>query len=117
MPDAERITTIHGRTPESAAMVANTKRAMAITARMNRLTFNDADEVRTLFRELTGQTVAESFLLISPFYTTPGTEIIVGRNVFVNQNSLFYDLGGLDIANDVLIGRSEERRGGKEGGQ
>src|SRR3546814_20946277 len=41
MPDAERITTIHGRTPESAAMVANRKRAMAITARMNRLTFND----------------------------------------------------------------------------
>src|SRR3546814_15516378 len=74
MPDAERITTIHGRTPESAAMVANTKRAMAITARMNRLTFNDADEVRTLFCELTGQKVDESFLLIPPFYTAHGTE-------------------------------------------
>ena len=104
MPDAERITIIHGRTPESAAMVANTKRAMAITARMNRLTFNDADEVRALFRELTGQKVDESFLLIPPFYTAHGTEIRVGRNVFVNQNCTFYDLGGLDIADDVLIG-------------
>ena len=32
---------IYGRTPESAAMLANVKRAMAITATLNRLTFND----------------------------------------------------------------------------
>src|SRR3546814_12730401 len=48
--------------------------------------------------------VDESFLLIPPFYTAHGTEIRVGRNVFVNQNCTFYDLGGLDIADDVLIG-------------
>jgi hypothetical protein len=29
-------------------MLANVKRAMAITANLNRLTFNDADEVRAL---------------------------------------------------------------------
>lgn len=45
---------IQGRTPESAAMVAATRRAMAITARINRLGFDDADEVRALFAELTG---------------------------------------------------------------
>lgn len=33
-----------------------------------------------------------------------GTDIRVGRNVFVNQNCTFYDLGGLDIADDVMIG-------------
>src|SRR3546814_11865597 len=55
MPDAERITIIHGRTPESAAMVANTKRAMAITARIKRLTFNDADEVRPIYRAQPGR--------------------------------------------------------------
>lgn len=104
MSDEHRIRTIHRRTPESAAMVANTKRAMTITARMNRLTFDDADEVRALFGELTGQKVDDSFLLIPPFYTAHGTEIRVGRNVFVNQNCTFYDLGGLDIADDVLIG-------------
>src|SRR5580658_300162 len=95
---------IPGRTPESAAMLANVKRAMAITARINRLTFNDADEVRALFSELIGRTVDESFLLIPPFYTAGGDEIRVGRNVFVNQNCTFYDLGGLDIADDVMIG-------------
>ena len=104
MPNDDRTRTITSRTPESAAMVANVKRATAITARMNRLTFNDADEVRALFSELTGKKVDESFLLIPPFFTAGGDEIRVGRNVFVNQNCTFYDLGGLDIGDDVLIG-------------
>lgn len=95
---------IHRRTPESAAMVTNTKRAMAITARLNRLTFTDADEIRPLFSELIGKRVDESFLLLPPFYTAGGDEIRVGRNVFVNQNCTFYDLGGIDIADDVMIG-------------
>ena len=85
-------------------MSANVKRAMAMTAALNRLTFNDADEVRALFSELIGKTVDDSFVLIPPFYTTGGADISVGRNVFVNQNCTFYDLGGLDIADDVMIG-------------
>jgi acetyltransferase-like isoleucine patch superfamily enzyme len=92
------------RTPESAAMLASVKRAMAITAKLNRLTFNDTDEVRALFSDLIGKKVDDSFLLIPPFFTTGGVDISVGRNVFVNQNCTFYDLGGLDIADDVLIG-------------
>jgi acetyltransferase-like isoleucine patch superfamily enzyme len=97
-------TTIYRGTPESAAMLAKVKRAMAITAVLNRLTFNDAEQIRTLFSELIGKTVDESFLLIPPFYTAGGDEIRVGHNVFVNQNCTFYDLGGLDIADDVMIG-------------
>jgi acetyltransferase-like isoleucine patch superfamily enzyme len=95
---------IYGRTSESAAMLRDVKRAMAITAKINRLTFNDADEIRALFSELIGKMVDESFLLIPPFYTAGGNEIRVGRNVFVNQNCTFYDLGGLDIADEVMIG-------------
>ena len=100
--DGTRI--IYSRTPESAAMLANVKRAMAITAALNRLTFNDADEIRALFSELIGKKVDESFLLIPPFYTAGGDEIRVGHNVFVNQNCTFYDLGGLNIADNVMIG-------------
>lgn len=85
-------------------MVANVARAMRITAMLNRLTYDDADEVRALFSELTGRTVDDSFSLIPPFYTTGGTDITIGRNVFVNQCCTFYDLGGIDIADDVMIG-------------
>src|ERR1700685_3115869 len=104
MPNDDRTKIIYRGTPESAAMLANVKRAMAITAALNRLTFNDTDEIRALFSELIGKKVDESFLLIPPFYTAGGDEIRVGRNVFINQNCTFYDLGGLDIADDVLVG-------------
>ncbi|MBE1162874.1 DapH/DapD/GlmU-related protein [Dyella acidiphila] len=104
MPNEGSTKIIHRRTPESAAMVANVKRAMMITAELNRLTFNDADAVRALFSQLIGKPVDESFMLIPPFYTAGGDEIRVGRNVFVNQNCTFYDLGGLDIGDDVMIG-------------
>jgi len=104
MAHEDRTRIIPGRTSESAAMLVDVKRTMAITARLNRLTFNDADEVRALFGELIGRQVDDSFLLIPPFYTTGGADICVGRNVFINQNCTFYDLGGLDIADDVLIG-------------
>lgn len=104
MPNKDGTRIIHSRTPESAAMVANVRRATAITARLNRLTFDDTDEVRVLFSELIGNRVDDSFLLIPPFYTVGGDQIRIGRNVFINQNCTFYDLGGLDIADDVLIG-------------
>src|SRR3984957_17047516 len=104
MPNDHRTEIIYSRTPESAAMLANVKRAMAITTRLNRLTFNDADEIRAVFSELIGKKVDDSFILIPPFFTAGGDEIRVGHNVFVNQNCTFYDLGGLDIGDDVLIG-------------
>jgi acetyltransferase-like isoleucine patch superfamily enzyme len=85
-------------------MVANVRRTGLLTAALNRLTFNDVEEVRTLFGELIGQPLNEGFTLIPPFYTAGGDEIRVGRNVFINQNCTFYDLGGLDIGDDVMIG-------------
>src|SRR5580658_4986120 len=104
MPNDVHTKIIPARTSESAAMLASVKRATAITANLNRLTFNDADEVRALFSELIGKKVDDSFLLLPPFYATGGADISVGRNVFINQNCTFYDLGGLAIADDVMIG-------------
>jgi acetyltransferase-like isoleucine patch superfamily enzyme len=104
MANADRTKITPRRTPESAALLANVKRALTITANLNRLTFNDADKIRALFSELIGKKVDDSFLLLPPIYVHGGTDISVGRNVFVNQNCSFYDFGGLDIADDVLIG-------------
>src|SRR5580692_9900561 len=95
---------IPSKTPESAAMLASVKRAMAITPTLNRLTFDDADKIRAVFSDLIGHKLDESFSLIPPFYTTGGENIRVGRNVFINQNCTMYDLGGIDIADDVMIG-------------
>lgn len=102
-PDG-RIKEIARNTPESAAMVAGVRRATAITAAINRLTFSDTDAIRALFSELIGQPVDPSFSLIPPFYTIGGQHIRMGRNVFINQNCTMDDLGGIAIADDVLIG-------------
>lgn len=104
MAGFDRTRFIARRTPESAAVSAEVRRAMALTARMNRLTYDDADEVRLLFGELIGTKLDDGFFLIPPFFATGGTGMSVGRNVFVNQNCTFYDLGGLTIGDDVMIG-------------
>ena len=85
-------------------MVASVKWAMALTARLNRLSFDQRDEIRVLFSELIGRAVDESFTLIPPFYATGGENLRVGRNVFINQICTIYDLGGVEIGDDVLIG-------------
>src|ERR1700724_3167080 len=104
MANDDRTRIIPGGTQESAGSVASEYRAIANTANLNRLTFNDAEEVRALFSELIGKKVDDSFLLIPPFYATGGVDISIGRNVFVNQNCTFYDLGGPDIADDAMMG-------------
>lgn len=92
------------RTPDSAAMQAEVRRAMALTTRINRLGLEDASEVRALMAELIGQALDDGFVLIPPFYATGGTRTRIGRKVFINQNCTFYDLGGLTLGNDVMIG-------------
>jgi acetyltransferase-like isoleucine patch superfamily enzyme len=91
-------------TPESRAFAANTKRAMALTPVLNRLTFADADEIRALFSELTGRKVDDSFRLIPPFYTACGLEIRVGQRVFINQNCTLYDFAEISLGDDVMLG-------------
>src|ERR1700761_4376798 len=104
MRNREAARIIPRRTPESAAMAASVKRAMAITAVLNRLTYDDAATVRAVFSDLIGKPLDEAFSLIPPFYTTGGENIRIGRNVFINQNCTMYDLGGIDIADEVMIG-------------
>lgn len=104
MSDVEHTKIIYSKTIESAKMVENTKQAMELTAKINLLTFNDEDKVRKLFSELIGKKVDDNFFLLPPFYTSGGTEISIGHNVFINQNCTFYDLGGINIADNVMIG-------------
>ena len=46
----------------------------------------------------------EGFTLIPPFFTTGGPGIRLGKNVFINQNCTFYDLGGIEIGDEAMIG-------------
>ncbi|OBS09262.1 LbetaH domain-containing protein [Acidihalobacter prosperus] len=71
--------------PEWDAIAADVKQAMRLTAELNRLGFEDDAQIRTLFGELTGQPVDETFKLFPPFHTECGRNIRIGRKVFINQ--------------------------------
>ncbi|MGA2056966.1 MAG: hypothetical protein ABSG88_16830 [Bradyrhizobium sp.] len=49
-------------------MAEATKRAMRLTAEINKLSFDAAARVRELFSELTDRKVDDTFTLIPPFY-------------------------------------------------
>ncbi|MGN6769358.1 MAG: sugar O-acetyltransferase [Rhizobiaceae bacterium] len=75
-----------------------------MTAAINRLSYDDADRIRAMFGELIGKELDSTVRLIPPLYATGGDNTRIGRNVFINQNCTMYDLGGIDIADDVMIG-------------
>lgn len=95
---------VQTRSPEWDATANTIGRAMRLTAELNKLSFDDAEKVRAIFSELTGQQVDETFKLIPPFYTSYGLDIRVGRKVFINQCCTIYDMGGINIGDLVMIG-------------
>ena len=90
---------------------------MRLTAELNRLSFDDAVKVREIFSELTGRKVDDTFILIPPFYTAYGLDIRVGHKVFINQCCTLYDMGGVDIADHVMIGPNARLSGSSCGGK
>lgn len=78
-------------------------RAMQITCELNG-SYRTSDQIKTLFSELTGKQVDESFMMFLPFYTDCGFNITVGKNVFINSNCNFQDQGGITIGDGSQIG-------------
>ena len=79
--------------------------ALRITAKMNG-SYHTPEELRTLFSELIGRPVDESFGLFPPFYTDCGKNIHVGKHVFINMGCKFQDQGGIFIEDGALIGHN-----------
>lgn len=79
--------------------------AMKITAELNGR-YHEPEEIKTLFSELIGKPVDQSFRLFPPFYTDCGKNITIGKNVFINSGCHFQDQGGITISDGVLIGHN-----------
>lgn len=69
-------------------------------------TATDVNQVRARLSEIIGTPVDESTTVFPPFYTNFGRFITLGKNVFINHNCSFLDMGGITIENDVQIGPS-----------
>lgn len=79
------------------------KNSMVLTAELNSIITSDYNVIRVAFEKLTGKSLDQSFRLIPPFYTNYGRNMDIGKNVFINYECSFNDLGGITIEDDVMI--------------
>lgn len=61
------------------------------------------DEIRDLLSEITDHPIDVSVAIFPPLYINYGKHTKIGKNVFINFNCVFLDLGGIIIEDNVLI--------------
>jgi len=64
---------------------------------------DDPAEIRGLLRQITGSAIDESVAVFTPLYINYGKNTKIGKNVFINFDCVFLDLGGITIEDNVLI--------------
>jgi acetyltransferase-like isoleucine patch superfamily enzyme len=95
---------IRRRTPESRAATERVQVVMDLTSRLNMLRHNDLETRNAILSEILGRPMPETVTIYPPFYCDHGLGLEFGENVFVNQNCAFYDLGGITIGHQTMIG-------------
>lgn len=63
----------------------------------------DPVEMRELLRQITASEIDESVTIFTPWFINYGKHTKIGKNVFINFDCVFLDLGGITIEDNVLI--------------
>ncbi|ALU26919.1 sugar O-acetyltransferase [Myroides odoratimimus] len=63
----------------------------------------DPIEKRKLLSEITNLPIEDTVEIFTPFYINYGKNTKLGKNVFINFDCVFLDLGGITIEDNVLI--------------
>ncbi|MEH6309130.1 sugar O-acetyltransferase [Olivibacter sp. CPCC 100613] len=63
----------------------------------------DPAEIRELLSRITANEIDESVTVFTPLYINYGKHTKIGKNVFINFDCAFLDLGGITIEDNVLI--------------
>jgi len=64
---------------------------------------SDPVEKRNILSQITGSAIDESVAVFSPLHINYGRNTKIGKNVFINFDCIFLDLGGITIEDNVLI--------------
>ena len=64
---------------------------------------SDAAETRHLLSQITGSKIDETVVVFTPLHINYGKHTTIGKNVFINFDCVFLDLGGITIEDNVLI--------------
>jgi acetyltransferase-like isoleucine patch superfamily enzyme len=93
--------TIQPNDPEAYKMIEASFATKKLLVRMN--STGDPIEVRNLLGKITGCEIDESTTVFTPLYINYGKHTKIGKNVFINFDCTFLDLGGITIEDGVLI--------------
>lgn len=88
--------------PEYPKVLAIVNRTIELSAALNAATH--VDDMRQRLSEIILQPIDASTTIFAPFHTNFGRFIQIGKNVFINHDCTFLDMGGITIEDDVLIG-------------
>lgn len=95
-------TTIPANDPELPKMWKKIAQTIKLSAVLNQS--DSVQKTREYLSEIIGQQIDGSTIIFVPFHTNFGKHIKIGRNVFINHDCTFLDLGGITIEDDVQIG-------------
>jgi acetyltransferase-like isoleucine patch superfamily enzyme len=87
--------------PQAYRMVEASYSTKKLLVQMNHVT--DPNEIRDLLSQITGSEIDESVDVFTPLYINYGKHTKIGKNVFINFDCTFLDLGGITIEDGVLI--------------
>jgi acetyltransferase-like isoleucine patch superfamily enzyme len=87
--------------PEAYKMIEASFATKKLLLRMN--STDDPNEVRNLLSQITCMEIDSSTTIFTPLYINYGKHTKIGKNVFINFDCTFLDLGGITIEDGVLI--------------
>ncbi|MCP2039236.1 DapH/DapD/GlmU-related protein [Chryseobacterium sp. HSC-36S06] len=93
--------TILPNDPEAYKMIEKCNLTKKLLVEMNNAT--EPSEVRSLLSQITNTEIDESTTVFTPLYINYGKHTKIGKNVFINFDCTFLDLGGITIEDGVLI--------------
>ncbi|HKJ79917.1 MAG TPA: sugar O-acetyltransferase [Prolixibacteraceae bacterium] len=93
--------TIHPNDPQAYRMREASYSTKKLLVQMNNAT--DPKEIRDLLSQITASEIDESVAVFTPLYINYGKHTKIGKNVFINFDCTFLDLGGITIDDGVLI--------------
>lgn len=88
--------------PEYRKIFKASARTIRLSQKLNAAI--DITEIRRILSDIITQPIDNSTTIFTPFHTNFGQFIRLGKEVFINHDCSFLDLGGITIEDEVLIG-------------
>lgn len=93
---------IHNDDPEMKKVWSQIARTIKLSATLNVST--DVNQTRGRLSEIIKRKIDASTIIFVPFHTNFGQHINIGREVFINHDCSFLDMGGITLEDNVQIG-------------